>query len=150
MSIDEILEAMDDELDRSKHMPLTGGKTLIDPDQFRELVKQVRLNLPGEIKQAQALVNDRRVIINDAKAEAETIIRKAEEKAKAMVSEEVITKQAQQRAHEILTAAQTKSKEIRNATNDYVESMLSRVDELLTSNLSDVRKTRAALKNTKS
>lgn len=150
MSIDEILEAMDDELDRSKHMPLTGGKTLIDPDQFRELVKQVRLNLPGEIKQAQALVNDRRVIINDAKAEAETIIRKAEEKAKVMVSEEVITKQAQQRAHEILTAAQTKSKEIRNATNDYVESMLSRVDELLTANLSDVRKTRAALKNTKS
>lgn len=149
MSIDEILEAMDEELDRSKHMPLTGGKSLIDPDQFRDLVKQIRLNLPGEIKQAQALVNDRRVIINDAKAEAETIIRKAEEKAKAMVSEEVITKQAQQRAHELLTGAQTKSKEIRNATNDYVESMLSRVDELLTANLSDVRKTRAALKNTK-
>ena len=149
MSIDEILEAMDDELDRSKNIPLTGGRSLIDVEQFRELVKQVRLNLPGEIKQAQALVNDRRVIINDAKAEAERIIRKAEEKAKAMVSEEVITKQAQNRAHEILTAAQTKSKEIRNATNDYVENMLSRVDELLTGNLADVRKTRAALKGTK-
>lgn len=149
MSIDEILEAMDDELDRSKNIPLTGGRSLIDVEQFRELVKQVRLNLPGEIKQAQALVNDRRVIINDAKAEAESIIRKAEEKAKVMVSEEVITKQAQQRVHEILTAAQTKSKEIRNATNDYVENMLSRVDELLTGNLADVRKTRSALKGTK-
>ena len=149
MSIDEILEAMDDELDRSKNIPLTGGRSLTDVEQFRELVKQVRLNLPGEIKQAQALVNDRRVIINDAKAEAESIIRKAEEKAKVMVSEEVITKQAQQRAHEILTAAQTKSKEIRNATNDYVENMLSRVDELLTGNLADVRKTRSALKGTK-
>ena len=149
MSIDEILEAMDDELDRSKNIPLTGGRSLIDVEQFRELVKQVRLNLPGEIKRAQALVNDRRVIINDAKAEAESIIRKAEEKAKVMVSEEVITKQAQQRAHEILTAAQTKSKEIRNATNDYVENMFSRVDELLTGNLADVRKTRSALKGTK-
>lgn len=149
MCIEEILEAMDDELDRSKNIPLTGGRSLIDVEQFRELVKQVRLNLPGEIKQAQALVNDRRVIINDAKAEAESIIRKAEEKAKVMVSEEVITKQAQQRAHEILTAAQTKSKEIRNATNDYVENMLSRVDELLAGNLTDVRKTRAALKGTK-
>ena len=139
MSIEEILEAMDDELDRSKNIPLTGGRSLIDVEQFRELVKQVRLNL----------VNDRRVIINDAKAEAESIIRKAEEKAKVMVSEEVITKQAQQRAHEILTAAQTKSKEIRNATNDYVENMLSRVDELLAGNLTDVRKTRAALKGTK-
>ena len=71
------------------------------------------------------------------------------EKAKAMVSEEVITKQAQNRAHEILTSAQTKSKEIKSATNKYVESMLSRVDELLTSNLTDVRKTRASLKDSK-
>lgn len=66
-----------------------------------------------------------------------------------MVSEEVITKQAQNRAHEILTSAQTKSKEIKSATNKYVESMLKRVDELLTSNLTDVRKTRASLKDSK-
>ena len=149
MSIEEILEAMDIELDKSKNVPLTRGKSLIDVEQFRDLIGQVRLNLPGEIKQAQALVNDRRVIINDAKAEAESIIRKAEEKAKAMVSEEVITKQAQNRAHETLTSAQTKSKEIKSATNKYVESMLSRVDELLTSNLTDVRKTRASLKDSK-
>lgn len=82
MSIEEILEAMDIELDKSKNVPLTRGKSLIDVEQFRDLIGQVRLNLPGEIKQAQALVNDRRVIINDAKAEAESIIRKAEEKRK--------------------------------------------------------------------
>ena len=68
MSIEEILEAMDIELDKSKSVPLTRGKSLIDVEQFRDLIGQVRLNLPGEIKQAQALVNDRRVIINDAKA----------------------------------------------------------------------------------
>ena len=149
MSIEEILDAMDEELDSAKQIPFTGGKSSVDVGTFRDLINKIRLNLPGEIKQAQALVNDRKVIINDAKAEADSIIRKAEEKAKVMVSEEVITKQAQQRAHDILTAAQTKSKEIRNATNDYVESMLSRVDELLASNLTDVRKTRSALKGTK-
>ncbi len=83
MSIEEILEAMDIELDKSKNVPLTRGKSLIDVEQFRDLIGQVRLNLPGEIKQAQALVNDRRVIINDAKAEAESIIRKAEEKSES-------------------------------------------------------------------
>mgnify|MGYP003258968741 CR=1 FL=1 len=75
MSIEEILEAMDIELDKSKSVPLTRGKSLIDVEQFRDLIGQVRLNLPGEIKQAQALVNDRRVIINDAKAEAESLRR---------------------------------------------------------------------------
>ncbi len=145
MSIEEILDAMDEMLDNAKQIPFTGGKSTIDVNEFRDHISQVRLNLPGEIKQAQALVNDRKIIINDARAEADGIIRKAEEKAKAMVSEEVITKQAQQRAHDILTSAQTKAKEIRTATNDYVESMLSRVDELLADNLADVRKTRASL-----
>ncbi len=145
MSIDEILDAMDEVLDNAKQIPFTGGKSTVDVNEFRDYINQVRLNLPGEIKQAQALVNDRKIIINDARAEADSIIRKAEEKAKEMVSEEVITKQAQRRAHEILTLAQSKEKEIRNMTNDYVENMLSRVDELLSSNLSDVRKTRSAL-----
>lgn len=145
MSIDEILDAMDEVLDNAKQIPFTGGKSTVDVNEFRDYINQVRLNLPGEIKQAQALVNDRKIIINDARAEADSIIRKAEEKAKEMVSEEVITKQAQRRAHEILTLAQSKEKEIRTMTNDYVENMLSRVDELLSSNLSDVRKTRAAL-----
>lgn len=145
MSIDEILDAMDEVLDNAKQIPFTGGKSTVDVNEFRDYINQVRLNLPGEIKQAQALVNDRKIIINDARAEADSIIRKAEEKAKEMVSEEVITKQAQRRAHEILTLAQSKEKEIRNMTNDYVENMLSRVDELLSSNLTDVRKTRSAL-----
>ena len=49
MSIEEILEAMDIELDKSKSVPLTRGKSLIDVEQFRDLIGQVRLNLPGEI-----------------------------------------------------------------------------------------------------
>lgn len=149
MRIEEILDAMDDELDSSKQIPFSGGKASVSTTKIRELISQVRLNLPGEIKEAQKVVNDRRTIINDARNESDLIIRKAEEKAKTMISEEVITKQAQQRANEILTAAQTKSKEIRNATNTYVESMLSRIDDLLSSNLGDVRKTRSALKNSK-
>lgn len=148
MRIEEILDAMDEELDNSKQIPFTGGKSGIDANVLRDLISQVRLNLPGEIREAQKVVNDRRTIINDAKNEADLIIRKAEDKAKIMVSEEVITKQAQQRASEIMTSAQTKSKEIRKATNDYVESMLSRIDELLSGNLNDVRKTRSALKGT--
>lgn len=149
MRFEEILDEMQDELDSAKQLPFTKGKVSVDMDKFHDLIAQLRLDMPGEIREAQKVVNDRRSIINDARNEAEMIVRKAEEKAKIMVSEEVITKQAQQRANELLTNAQTKSKEIRKATNDYVESMLTRIDDLLSGNLSDVRKTRAALKNTK-
>ncbi|MFR2155360.1 MAG: hypothetical protein ACLS48_12525 [[Eubacterium] siraeum] len=44
MSIEEILEAMDIELDKSKSVPLTRGKSLIDVEQFGDLIGQVRLN----------------------------------------------------------------------------------------------------------
>ena len=150
MSIEEILDSMDETLDQATKLPLMKGKVSIDVEQFREYVKQMRLNLPSEIKQAQHLVSDRRGIINDAKAEANTIIRKAEEKANQLISEETITKQAQQRAHDILTSAQSKSKEIKNATNVYVDGMLTRLEDVLVSNISDVRKTLGALRNNKS
>ena len=52
MSIEEILDAMDDELDNAKQIPFTRGKSSVDTEQMRELIKQIRLNLPGEIKQA--------------------------------------------------------------------------------------------------
>ncbi len=102
--------------------------------------------MPTEIKQAKNLVNDRKVIISDAKAEAETIIRKAEERAKLLISKEEIVRQAQDRATDIIATAQSRAKEIRTATNEYVDGMLGRAEELLTKNLVDVKKTRAALR----
>ncbi|MBE6879623.1 MAG: ATP synthase F0 subunit B [Ruminococcaceae bacterium] len=150
MSIEEILDSMDETLDQATKLPLMKGKVSVDAEQFREYIKQIRLNLPTEIRQAQHLVDDRRGIINDAKAEANSILRKAEEQANKLISEEAITKQAQQRAHDILTTAQSKSKEIKNATNVYVDGMLTRLEDVLTSNIADVRKTLGALRNNKS
>lgn len=149
MSIDDILEMMDEAMDKAVQMPFTGKKSLVDVDNMRELIKEIRFNMPNEIKQAKNLVNDRKIIINDARAEADSIIRKAEERAKQMVSNEEITRQAQAKANEIMVNAQTKSKELRFATNEYVDNMLNRVEELLSSDLMDVRKTRSALKGNK-
>lgn len=146
MNIDEILEMMDDTLDKAMAVPFSGKKSLIDIDKMRDLIGEIRLSLPNEIKQAKKLVQDRKIIINEAKTEADGIIKKAEEKAKLLVSTQEITKQAQQRSSEIMTAAQQKSKELRTTTNDYVDNMLGRVEELLSGDVSDIRKARSALK----
>lgn len=146
MNVDEILDMIDELLEKAVAFPLTGGKSLIDIDKLSELVSEIRLNMPTEIKQAKNLVNDRKVIISDAKAEAETIIRKAEERAKLLISKEEIVRQAQDRATDIIATAQSRAKEIRTATNEYVDGMLGRAEELLTKNLVDVKKTRAALR----
>ena len=146
MNIDDALEAMDEILDKSMQVPFSGKKGLVDVEALRELIDDIRLNMPTEITQAKNLVNDRKVIISDAKQEADRIIRKAEERATKLVSQQEITRQATEKANQIMMNAQTKYTELCTSTNEYVDSMLTRVEELLTRDIADVKKARSALK----
>ena len=146
MNIDDALLAMDELLDKSMQVPFSGKRGLVDVEAIRELIDDIRLNMPTEIPQAKNLVNDRKVILSDAKQEADRIIRKAEERAAKLVSQQEITRQATEKANQILMNAQTKYTELCNSTNEYVDSMLTRVEELLTKDVADIKKARGALK----
>ena len=142
--MEELLDQLDEMLDRSMKIP--GGKSLISIEKFRIIIDDIRLNVPQEIKQARGIVADRAEIIANAKKEAEGIIHAAEERARALVAQEEISKLAQQKANETVAQAQAKSREMRKAAQDFVEEIMRRTDESLSANLSEVRKTRQALK----
>ena len=144
MSIEELLEQFDEVLSGGIKIP--GKKTVVDVEKLRALIDDIRLNIPGEIKQARGIVADRADIITNAKREADGIIRAADERAKAMVAQEEITKLAQEKASEIIATAQAKSREMRKAAQEFVDDIMRRADEGLTANLGEIRKTRAALK----
>ena len=146
LSIEEILEIMDETLDKAMQVPFSNKKSLVDVEKMRDLVEEVRLNMPNEIKQAKKLVHDRKAIVEDAKKEADSIIKRAEERAKQLVSQQEITRHAQQRANEIMTSAQQKSNQLRNSTNEYVDSKLSEIEELLSHDLVNIKKARNALR----
>ncbi len=147
MNIDDILDTMDEMLDKAWNLPLTGGRCVVDAEKVRDLIDDICLNLPTEIKQAKQIVADRADIISVAKAEAESLVRKAEEHAKALVEQEEITKQAHARATEILTQAQNKSREMKQASQEFAETMLKSTEETLAKALGDVRSTHQALKS---
>ena len=86
MSIDEILEEMDELLDKASSMPFVAHKKVIDGERMRELINDVRLNMPHELKEAKKIEFDCQRILNEAKLNAEGIIRKAEERAAQIVS----------------------------------------------------------------
>ena len=144
MNMEELLDQLDEMLDKSMKIP--GGKSLISIEKFRIVIDDIRLNVPQEIKQARGIVADRAEIIANAKKEAEGIIHGAEERARAMVAQEEITKLAQQKANETVAQAQAKSREMRKAAQDFVDEIMRRTDESLSANLNEVRKTRQALK----
>lgn len=148
MNIEEILDMLDDLLDKSWSLPLTNGRTIVDDEKIRELLDDIRMNLPSEIKQAKAIVADRADILSDAHKEAESIIRKAEDRARAILAQDTTVKQAQQKANEILAQANQRSKELRTASQEYSDDILKQTEETMAKLLTEVRGTRQAIRST--
>lgn len=144
MNMDDLMEQLDEVLESGFKMP--GKRVVVEVEKVRAIIDDMRMTMPTEVKQAKGIVADRADIINNAKREADNIVRVAEERAKAMVAQEEITKLAQAKAGEVLAAAQKKSREMRKAAQDFVDDLMLRSDEMLTANLNEIKKTRAALR----
>ena len=148
MNIDELLDLMEETLEDATGLPFAGGKRVVDIDKLQDIIDEVRLNLPTEVRQARAIVNDRADIVADDKREAEALVRKAEERARILVGEQEIVKAAQQRAAEIVGGAQTQAREMRTTVTEYCENMLRVTEEQLARNAAEVKTVRANLRQT--
>lgn len=130
MTIDKILDKMDDMLSEAVSMPLTGRK-LLDVDKLQDLVDELRLNLPQEIKDAKAVVSDRNQIIEQAENQAEDIIQKAEVRARQMISETEVFKAAKKASNEMISTAQQRSKESERLALEFSENALKKAEDAL-------------------
>lgn len=146
MNVNELLDTIEDTLEESTSMPLSGGKRLVDVEKVRDYLDDIRANLPGELRQAQQIVNDRAQIVDTANAQAQDIVKKAEERARILVSDAEIVKAAQQRAAEITAAAQSESRTLRQTVTDYCDNMLKTTEEAMVENAAQVKNVRANLR----
>ena len=148
MNVKELLDTIEDAVEEGANVPLSGGKKIVDAEQIRNLLDEVRENLPGELRQAQQIVNDRAQIVDSANAQAQAIVKKAEERARILVSEAEIVRAAQQRASEIVSAAQTEARAVRQTVTDYCDNMLKTTEETMSENAAQVKNVRANLRQT--
>ena len=146
MNVNELLDTIEDTLEESTSMPLSGGKRLVDVEKVRAYLDDIRANLPGALRQAQQIVNDRAQIVDTANAQAQAIVKKAEERARILVSDAEIVKAAQQRAAEITAAAQSESRTLRQTVTDYCDNMLKTTEEAMVENAAQVKNVRANLR----
>lgn len=155
MTIEEILETMDEFLDKSSTVPFS-NKKMVDIEQMHEYIDSIRLNMPGEIKRAKDTARDRMNIINDANKESEDIIKKAEERAKVLCSQQEIIKQATEyakqqvqqaeaQAEEIIAQAHEKDRQIREALAANLNTTLVEAADVLSRSLKSVNDTRDAV-----
>jgi vacuolar-type H+-ATPase subunit H len=118
----------------------------VDKEEILEIVKELRLKLPDDIKQAKWVKEERQRILMDAQKEAGNMIKEAQNNIASMVDEHEITKKAYEQANEIVAAAQKNAREIRLGTKEYADSILNKVEEILTDTIEVIKIDRQELK----
>ena len=147
-AVEDLIDELFDVLDKGWTIPFMGGKSVVDVEEAKQILEEIREAIPAEVRKAKAIVADRAQIISEAQREAETILRVAEDKAKTLVSQEEVVRQAQARANDIMAQAQVKFRDMRQASNDYVEDIMRRADDTMAQALAELRKTRQSIKAT--
>ncbi|HBL82197.1 ATPase [Congzhengia sp.] len=141
MDIEQLIDALEDKIDSCTTIPIW-GRGIIDKDELLDMIQDIRMKYPDEMKQAKWVKEERQRIINDAQKEAAGIIKAAEDKIAAMVNEHDITQQAYEKANQIVDSAQKNSHEIRVGANQYADDVLRALEEELIKTAETIRANR--------
>ncbi len=141
--VTELLEMLYNTVVDAWGVPLSKDKCTISRESTLNLLDDIRAQLPVEIAEAKRLLNARDEFIANAKREAESIRRAAEEQARGMVEEQEIVRAARTRAGEIVNVAQGKAREVVRVANEYVDDALRRTEDAIAAAINEVKGSRA-------
>lgn len=141
---DSLLNRMEQIVANARKLPLSGQCT-IDRDEMLFLIKMVREGLPEELRQAKWLLQQNRQLIAEARKEAESIMRDAEQQMAKMIDEHEITQKANEVATHLINEADAAKQQIQQQAIDYVRQMLGLVEKQLTDSLLQIQKSKKNL-----
>ncbi|NLU52304.1 MAG: ATPase [Clostridiaceae bacterium] len=146
MEILELLDQIEDIIESAVSVPLSGGRCLVDRGAILDLIQEIRIKLPDDLKTARRIAEERQRYLTEAQQEAENIIKNAESRIAALVDENEITKKAYEQAEIIISNAKKNAREIRLGTREYADGILSKVEEILEDTLDVIKVNRQELK----
>ena len=132
----ELIETLYSMVTEAWGVPLGNDKCIVERENVLEILNEIKTRIPVELAEAKRLVSARDEFIGNAKREAESIRKNAEDKARAMLEEQ-----------EIVRVAEYKSKELRRVANEYVDEILRRTEETVGSALKSINQSRASFRS---
>ena len=138
-----LIDMLYEMIDGAKGVLMSPDKCIIVREDALDLLDELKGQLPLELKKAQDLIRARDEVVDSAKKEAEKIRRQADLDAKTIVGESEITRAARDKAHDILRRAEERSKAMVTVTNEYTDDALRRTEEALQMALEELRESRA-------
>ncbi len=142
--IEQLIEDIYEFVESCRMQPLSSTKVIVPKDELYDLLDELRLRTPDEIKRYQKIISNRDAIIADAEEKAATILYQSREHAKELLNEHEILQQAYYQANEMIMQASTEaerlrreaieeSEQIRTGTLTYSNDVLSEVERILAS-----------------
>ena len=135
--IEQLIDEIENFIDGCKHQALSNTKILVNKEEMEELLVELRMRVPEEIKKYQKIVNQQEAILEDARHQADAMISDATIQTNGMVDEHEITQRATERANEIIEDARAQAQEIVDAAvmdaNTIRQGAVQYTDELLAS-----------------
>lgn len=146
--IEQIIEEIEEYVESCRFQPLSTTKIVVNKEELEELLRELRLKTPDEIKRYQKIISNKDAILADAQAKADAIIAEAEAKAREMVSQSEIMQQAYAQANEtvnnanaqgqaIVDAATTDANNIRYSAITYTDDMLANLSNIMDAAIND-------------
>ncbi len=140
--IEQLIDEIEEYIDSCKYQTFSNSKILVNKDEIEELIRELRVKTPDEIKRYQRIVQNKEEILNDAKARAEQLIKDTTIQRTELISEHQIMQQAYAQADEVVTAAHRQAQELldravmeanemRMSAMQYTDDLLAHVEGIL-------------------
>lgn len=141
--IEQLIDEIEEYIDGCKYQPLSNTKIIVNKEEIDELLRELRMKTPDEIKRYQKIISNKEAILNDARARAEALVNEATIHTNELINEHEIMQQAYaqanevvkmatQQAQEILDNATTEANSMRMAAMQYTDGILASIETLMT------------------
>ena len=140
--IEQLIDEIEEYIDGCKYQPLSNSKIIVNKEEIDELLRELRMKTPDEIKRYQKIISNKEAILSDARAKAEALINDATMHTNELINEHEIMQQAYsqanylvkmatQQAQEILDNATIEANNMRMAAMQYTDDILANVENLI-------------------
>jgi hypothetical protein len=138
MDILQLIDRLEELFNDAKAVPFTHN-VVVDEDRMLEIIDQMRVVIPDEVKKAQQVLSQKDRVMAQAQEEAERTLALAREKAEQVAAKDNIVVEAQRRAEQILNQARADADATRRDADDYVVDTLVQLQDNLERILNQVR-----------
>ena len=156
--IESIINEIEDYISSCKPLPLSSTKIAVNKEELDELIRELRLKTPDEIKKYQKLISNKEAILADARDQAERMIRDAQVHTETLINEHEIMQRAVEQANAVIADASAKAQQIVDKAVDdannirlgaiqYTDDMLANLQMIIEHSLENNKSKYDALMN---